>query len=248
MNKSETIGALAKALSAAQSTMKSASKDSVNPFFKSRYADFQSIWEAAREPITKNGLAIVQSVSVKEGGGSVLTTFLLHSSGEWISGEYPIQPVKSDPQSFGSAVTYAKRYSLAAIVGIVAGEEDDDGNAASRSPVYNQNNIQEPSQLKKQAPKVPVPAKTASQKPDKMFDLILKINSLPGAARSMFLNEFKVLDTRDLLEADHDKILSLYDKVTSPELNGMTMASKLEHIKKGIHKKIEHIDDEEIPF
>jgi hypothetical protein len=127
MNKSENIQDLAAALSRAQAAIKGASKDSENPYFKSSYADLSSIWEAIREPLTSNGLSVTQT-SDKTEYGMVIETMLMHSSGQWISGVYPINPVKNDPQSLGSAITYARRYALAAIVGVY--QVDDDAEAA----------------------------------------------------------------------------------------------------------------------
>lgn len=124
MNKSEQINELAKALALAQAEITGAMKDSVNPHFKSSYADLAAIWEAVRVPLTKHGLSVPQAVV-----GDELHTLLLHSSGQWIESMYPIRPVKTDPQSFAAAVTYARRYSLAAITGCPS--IDDDGNAAS---------------------------------------------------------------------------------------------------------------------
>lgn len=128
MNKSETIGALAGALSKAQAEIRGAVKDTANPFFKSKYADLSSVWEACREPLAKNGLSIVQTNRAGD-GRVIVETLLMHASGEWISGELDMRPVKDDPQGVGSAITYARRYSLAAMVGVAP--EDDDGNAAS---------------------------------------------------------------------------------------------------------------------
>lgn len=121
---------LATALAKAQAAIKPALKDSVNPHFKSKYADLSAIWESCREPLSKNGLSIVQTMDF-DAGEVWLKTTLLHSSGESIDGRYPLRPIKQDPQGFGSALTYARRYCLAALVGIVA-DEDDDGNAASQ--------------------------------------------------------------------------------------------------------------------
>lgn len=131
--KSDNINELALALSKAQSQMKGATKDSSNPFFKSKYADLSSVWDACRDPLSKNGLCIIQTISVDVNTGTVLVTTLAHSSGQWIDSQYPIIPIKPDPQSMGSAVTYARRYALMAIVGIAP--EDDDGNNAS-APVF----------------------------------------------------------------------------------------------------------------
>lgn len=126
--KSETIGKLAEALSKAQGMMKGAIKDSENPYFRSAYADLSSVWEACREPLSKHGLSVVQTTEISGAGEPIIVTTLLHSSGEWISGELLVKPVKPDPQSIGSAITYGRRYALSALVGIAP--EDDDGEAA----------------------------------------------------------------------------------------------------------------------
>lgn len=130
---SEQINELMGALAKAQGEMTGAIKDSNNPFFKSKYADLNSVWQACREPLSKNGLAIVQTVQQRE-SGDVLYTVLGHSSGQWISSTMAIR-LKNDNKSaneiqqLGSCLTYLRRYSLAALVG-VAPDEDDDGNAA----------------------------------------------------------------------------------------------------------------------
>lgn len=124
---SESIAALAAALSKTQAAIEGASKDKNNPFFKSKYADLSSVWDACRGPLTDNGLAVVQTTEPNGGSVAIITT-LVHSSGEWIRGKLSIKPVKEDPQSIGSAITYARRYALAAIVGVCP--EDDDAEAA----------------------------------------------------------------------------------------------------------------------
>lgn len=129
MQKSEQINELAAALVAAQSEIRGAVKDASNPFFKSKYADLESVWEACREQLQKNGLAVSQ-VTEMAGTEMVLVTVLMHKSGQWLSGMYPVRPVKADPQSLGAAMTYARRYALAAIIGICQ-IEDDDGETAS---------------------------------------------------------------------------------------------------------------------
>lgn len=122
---------LATAMAKAQSQIKTALKDSKNPHFKSSYADLTSVWDACREALTKNGFSVIQRTDFDAGGEVWLETMLLHSSGEHIASRYPLRPAKQDPQGYGSAITYARRYCLAAIVGVVA-DEDDDGNAASQ--------------------------------------------------------------------------------------------------------------------
>ena len=138
---SETIGALAAALAKAQGAIKPAAMDRDNPFFKSRYATLTSLWEAARDALSANGLAVTQATDVSD-GEIVLITTLLHSSGEWIGGVYPVRATDAKPQSLGSAITYARRYAFGALVGLIA-DDDDDGNAASapaqKAPVKAQN-------------------------------------------------------------------------------------------------------------
>jgi hypothetical protein len=122
---------LAKALHKAQGQIEGAKKDSANPHFKSKYADLASVWEACRPALQSNGLSVAQFCRVTE-AGAVLVTRLAHVSGDWLEGEIPLLNGKGDMQGLGSALTYARRYGLAAMVGVCP--EDDDGNAASEKP------------------------------------------------------------------------------------------------------------------
>jgi hypothetical protein len=123
--------ALATALVKAQAAIEGAKKDSTNPHFKNKYADLGSVWDACREALHKNGFSVVQYGTVTE-AGAALVTKLLHESGESIEGLTPLLNTKGDMQGLGSAWTYARRYGLAAIVGVCP--EDDDANAASEKP------------------------------------------------------------------------------------------------------------------
>lgn len=129
MNKSEQINELASALAKAQADIKPASKNVENTFFKSSYADLASVWDACRVALTKNGLSVSQIVESDDGCILCIHTVLMHTSGQFVSGIFRVKPSKSDPQSMGSATTYARRYALSAIVGVAP--EDDDGNRAS---------------------------------------------------------------------------------------------------------------------
>lgn len=129
MEKSETIGKLAEALAKAQGAIQGAIKDQANPYFKSKYADLSSVWDACRKPLSENGLAVVQTTCGYDPDSVTVETLLTHLSGEWIKSTLTMRPVKADPQGIGSCITYARRYSLAAMVGVAP--EDDDGNAAS---------------------------------------------------------------------------------------------------------------------
>ncbi len=125
---SDKIDALAAALVKVQANLKAAVKDSVNPFFRSGYADLNSVWEACRKPLAENGLAVFQGCEHHD-GADFLTTTLMHTSGQWIKSELHLLLEKQTAQGMGSAITYARRYSLAAAIGII--QEDDDGNAAT---------------------------------------------------------------------------------------------------------------------
>jgi len=127
MLRSDSIGALAKAMSQAQGKMKGAAKDSANPFFKSKYADLASVWDACRDALADAGVAVFQPARA-EGAKVTVTTMLAHSEGEWLSEDLTVTAKEESPQAVGSAITYARRYGLASMVGVAP--EDDDGEAA----------------------------------------------------------------------------------------------------------------------
>lgn len=128
MRQSESLTSFAKAFFKVQAAMKPAPKDSVNQHFKSKYADLASVWDACRIPLTSNGFSVIQRAEKHDEKVSVTTT-LLHESGEFIESTIEMTPMDARPQSDGSAITYARRYALAAMVGVC--QDDDDGNDAS---------------------------------------------------------------------------------------------------------------------
>lgn len=123
MNQSESLDALSKALAAAQGEMKNAVLNRVNPHFKNRYADLAAIRDAVVPALSKRGIAVTQFTDFRD-GNSVLVTRLMHESGQWIEGVYPLTQ-QTNPQAMGSQLTYARRYTLSAIAGISADEDDD---------------------------------------------------------------------------------------------------------------------------
>jgi len=127
MSQSEQINELAAALAKAQGAMSNAVMNRTNPHFKSKYADLSSVLDASRAPLSANGLSVVQTIQNSE-RGPFLRTVLMHSSGQFISSEYAL-PNTPRPHEMGSALTYARRYSLAAMI-CNSSDEDDDGNAA----------------------------------------------------------------------------------------------------------------------
>jgi hypothetical protein len=129
MTTSEQTNEIAGALVKAQASMKNAALNKVNPHFKSKYADLAGIRDTVIPALTANGIALVQTLDMGMGGTAAVMTRLLHVSGQWIESLCPIPPAP-DMQKMGSAITYARRYSLSAICGIAA-DEDDDGNQAA---------------------------------------------------------------------------------------------------------------------
>ena len=121
------------ALVKAQKAFGPALKSSTNPHFKSRYADLSACVEAVIEGLNGAGIALIQRTSEDMTGVTVETVFI-HESGEMLEcGKLHVPASKQDPQGYGSALTYARRYSLMAACGIAP--EDDDGNAGSRKAV-----------------------------------------------------------------------------------------------------------------
>jgi hypothetical protein len=129
VNTSTTIGAIAKALAAAQREIGVAHKEAVNPHFRSKYADLQAVDEACRPALSKHGIAIAQGTGYADGFVSVTTRLMHAESGEWIEATLHIAPTKHDAQGVGSALTYARRFGLSALAAVPAGI-DDDGEAA----------------------------------------------------------------------------------------------------------------------
>jgi len=154
---SPTVGKLGDALAKAQAEMEGAAKDATNPHFRSKYADLASIRDACR-PLAKFGIAFLQPTRA-EGPHVTVTTLLLHSSGEWIAEDLTLTAGQNTPQAVGSAITYGRRYGLAAMVGIAP--EDDDGEAAEPRNAT-------PLNVPAQAPKAPTkpPKATAPVKFD----------------------------------------------------------------------------------
>lgn len=133
MKTSETIELISAALVSMQSEAQHANFDSKNPHFKSKYASLAEVIDTAKPVLAKHGLAVIQLPAFRENIGHVLCTRIIHSSGQWIEDEMRLNPIKDDPQGLGSALTYARRYSIPGVC-MIASEDDDDGNRASHGP------------------------------------------------------------------------------------------------------------------
>jgi len=129
VNKSEQINDLAAALAAAQAELRNPVFDSQNPHFKSKFASLAQVRDTITPTLAKHGLSVTQLATNDDQGRPSVETILLHKSGQWLSSTLAVPVAKADAHGAGSAITYARRYSLMAIVNVV-GDEDDDGNSA----------------------------------------------------------------------------------------------------------------------
>lgn len=163
MTKSENINELAKALSLAQGEIQNASKNAKNPHFKSTYADLGSVLEECRKALSKQDLSFVQTTD-HHGDHIFLVTTLMHTSGQWLESSLPLLISKEDMQGLGSAITYARRYSIAALCGIA--QEDDDGNKASQTIPHYDTDFEKPITKAK-----PEPVKNHAPKPTENSNL-----------------------------------------------------------------------------
>lgn len=133
MEKSTSIGGLAKALATFQGKVPAIKKDAQNPFFKSKYASLGNIIDKIKAPLAECGLSYCQLPD----GDESLTTILMHAeTGEYLQATYQLHAAKKDPQGIGSAITYARRYALSALLGLNT-DDDDDGNEANGNGAKN---------------------------------------------------------------------------------------------------------------
>jgi len=160
MNQSETLNELITALSKAQGMMKPAVFNKINPHFRNRYADFTAVMDACRQPLSENGLSVMQYTETVN-DQLKLVTLIAHMSGQFIKSYFPLNPAKMDSQSIGSSLTYAKRYCLSAMLGIVSDDDDDDAEGSmGRGQQPQQKPKEQPSYQKKS------PAQVAAESPE----------------------------------------------------------------------------------
>lgn len=168
MKHSDELKNIAKALAKFQADIKDPARYKDNPYFKSKYVALDGLLDAVRPVLATNGLSFIQS-PVSNGQDMGVTTLLMHDSGEWIESDpFVLHAVKNDPQAGGSAITYARRYSLSAVLG-VAWDDDDDANIATKGPRVRSNaretaskgnHIQNDAKSEKTSPQQDQPKKT----------------------------------------------------------------------------------------
>jgi len=253
MNKSETITKLAEALSKFQSQVEGAKKDSNNPFYKSKYADLAQIWKTVREPLTQNGLSVSQVGLPSEPEYVNVETILLHSSGEWISGITTLKLVKNDPQGAGSAITYARRYGLSAILGIH--QEDDDANSHIKSEQPKQQSLANDKKRLSAMLKTKVIAQdmaehyseliSVSTMPEEIANIESKLMALPDKPDAVQLKKEcaailqKLIDAKiDGFDTETRRHNSFQKHLATDKLNDCTDAEKLTAYKAYLEDKL----------
>ncbi len=217
---SETLGKLFEALAKAQSEMKPAVMDMKNPHYNSRYASLTSIQDAYREPLAKHGLAVIQQIFY-DGDAYWIRTLLGHASGEWISNEFKLLVDKNNMQGLGSAVTYARRYGISSLVGVVD-TEDDDGNAAGTTPPKTETKPKPPAE---NAPKV-TPKSETKPKDDAMIYLermkrlfaLADERSWSQEAIKLYIEEaFGIQSTKQLTDEQYADLIATIQKKSYPQ-------------------------------
>ena len=131
MKTSESIVKISSALVQMQSETSHATFDSLNPHFKNKYASLAEVIDTIKPALAKYGLCVIQLPFYRQDVGFMLVTRIMHESGEWIETEVMLNPTKNDPQGLGSSITYMRRYTLPGVC-LIASDEDDDGNEASK--------------------------------------------------------------------------------------------------------------------
>lgn len=193
MRQSEELNELFAALATAQGEIEGAKKDSQNPHFKSKYADLASVVAVIREPMAKNGLAYVQTPKLSDRAVSV-ETMICHKSGQFIAETLEMPLAQTTAHGVGSAITYARRYALMAMVGVAP--EDDDGNAATQPSAK--------------------PAGAARMITDEQFAIIDGLITKAKVKRDIFLQYFGISELGDLPETQFAPAKKLLEKKLAP--------------------------------
>jgi len=217
MEMSNSISELAKALCKAQAAMKPVIADNENPYFKSKYADLAAVWENCRKPLTDNGLSVVQTLEHEDNLDNriVIKTVLLHESGEWISSRLALTPVKNDPQAIGSAITYGRRYSLAAMVGVASENEDDDAESATRQE-YHDAQVQQNNHPAKRSAKVEQETPTDKQV-KKLGAMVREIGLEKEAMIAIMQERYDKTSSKDLTKTEMSDLIDYLTKVKNGE-------------------------------
>jgi hypothetical protein len=188
VNKSDSITKLSAALNKFQTEVENPKNTADNPFYKSRYTPLQDVLKIVRPILSKHGLTIMQSPS-GDGQSVSVTTIILHESGEYIEFDpLVLKAEKMTPQGAGIAITYGRRYSLSAVLGI-ASEEDDDGNALEDQSGQGNKNKQ-----------------LSEKQVNRLYAIAKQAGVEPGAVKQVIMKDYNKTNIADLTKQEYDAV------------------------------------------
>lgn len=201
---SENLTELAVAMAKMQGELEVAKKDNVNPHFKSKYADLKSCWDACREPLSNNGLSVIQ-LPQADGMEVIVETLLLHSSGQFIKSALRMTAAKNTPQAIGSAITYARRYALMSVLGIAG--DDDDGNESSFGQQQYRQQPQQGQQQRQQGP-----AKVTKNQLTRMFAILRESHATQDLLKEHMSRTYGISSSKDLTMQQYKDVIDWITK------------------------------------
>lgn len=202
MQTSESIKNIAKAMAQFQSEVKNPSNTANNPFFNSKYAPLSDVLNLVRPILTKHGLSVLQSPS-GDGEFVTVTTLITHESGEWIESDpLTLKADKATAQGAGSAITYARRYALSAMLGI-SSEDDDDGNYASGTDTQNGKKASHTNATEQKATKAQL---------NKIFAEANKHNLSSEVMKELIADRYKKSSSKELTKTEASDLIEFLTK------------------------------------
>ena len=202
MQTSESIKNIAKAMAQFQSEVKNPSNTANNPFFNSKYAPLSDVLNLVRPILTKHGLSVLQSPS-GDGEYITVTTLIAHESGEWIESDpLTLKADKATAQGAGSAITYARRYALSAMLGI-SSEDDDDGNYASGTDMQNGKKALHTNATEQKATKAQL---------NKIFAEANKHNLSSDVMKELIADRYKKSSSKELTKTEASDLIEFLTK------------------------------------
>lgn len=227
MQKSDSITNLAKSLAAFQAEVENPANTAINPHFRSKYAPLNEILNTVRPTLAKHGLSVLQSPS-GEGDQIIITTLLMHASGEWVEADpLVLKADRPTAQGAGSAITYGRRYSLSAVLGI-SSEDDDDGNGAEGKPKKateqpkktqdKPTTTQSPQQqTQQQQPQQGAPADAISEPQRKKIYAMSNKLKLVDHMKQLMFERYSVTDSKALTKKQATDLIDFLTKMESGE-------------------------------
>ena len=217
MERSDSIAKVAAALVGAQGELENVAKDAENPHFRNRYASLPAILDAVRPVLAKHGLAVIQFPTNTDDGRVGVETTILHASGEYLTHDFAVRLTKDDAQGAGSALTYCRRYSLAAVLAI--SQDDDDGNGAA-APAPQRRESPPPQRSTRSSDLAAEPYPITDPQRKRLLAISYQLGETAGLKRDQVEAELKAVmshygyeSTKDIRKGHYDAIVDEISKV-----------------------------------